>query len=335
MLWDIIQENNIKCKLCARRCIIYPDKTGFCRVRKNINGTLYSLNYGKACAAHADPIEKKPLFHFHPGTKTYSVATVGCNFRCKFCCNWQISQEARIIGSDLPPEKIVKLAIDHNCQGISYTYTEPTIFFEYAYDTAKQARKKGLYNTFVTNGYMTTETVDTIAPYLDAVTVDFKGGADPEFYLKFSSVPSVAPIFEALKAMKRNNMHIEVTNLVVPDVGDSMDKIRDLCSWVVTNLGKETPMHFLRFHPEYDAIDIPMTPRESIVKARQIAIDEGLLYVYAGNLPGDMGENTYCPKCQTGVVERWGFNITRWNMTNDVRCPLCGTLLPFIVNFKE
>jgi len=334
-LWDNIQEKNIKCKLCARRCIIYPDKTGFCRVRKNINGTLYSLNYGKVCAAHADPIEKKPLFHFHPGTKTYSIATVGCNFRCKFCCNWQISQENRIIGSDYPPEKIVKLAKDHDCQGISYTYTEPTIFLEYAYDIARHAKKEGLYNTIVTNGYMTTDAVEVIAPYLDAATVDFKGGADPGFYLRFSSVPSVAPIFEALKAMKHRNLHIEVTNLVVPEFGDSMEKIRDLCSWIATNLGKETPMHFLRFHPQYDAIDLPITPRDSIAKARQIANDEGLLYVYAGNLPGDMGENTYCPKCQTSIVERWGFSLTSWNMTNDARCPSCGTLLPFIFNVKE
>lgn len=228
----------------------------------------------------------------------------------------------------------MKLAIDHNCKGISYTYTEPTIFFEYAYDTAKQARSKGLYNTFVTNGYMTTDAIDLIAPYLDAVTVDFKGGADPEFYRTFSSVPSVEPIFEALKAMKCNEIHIEVTNLIVPEIGDSMEKIRDLCSWIVTNLGNETPMHFLRFHPEYDAIDIPMTPRESILKARQIAKDEGLLYVYAGNLPGDVGETTYCPKCQTIVIERRGFNITRWNMTEDARCPSCGTLLPFIINFE-
>jgi len=330
MLWDRLPENKVKCRLCARGCLIPPGQTGFCRVRKNIDGTLFSLNYGKACAAHADPIEKKPLFHFHPGSRTFSIATVGCNFRCKFCCNWQISQERQIIGSDLPPERVVRLAKDHGCQGISYTYTEPTIFFEYAYDTAKLAREEGLFNTFVTNGYMTPEAVETIAPYLDAATVDFKGGADPAFYLNFSSVPSVTPIFKSLEAMKRNNIHIEVTNLVVPKGGDSMEQIRRLSAWVVKALGPETPMHFLRFHPEYDAIDLPMTPSGSIAEARRIALEEGLLYVYAGNIPGDVGEHTYCPGCHTRLIERWGFYVTGWNLTDEMRCPSCGLQIPIV-----
>ena len=231
MLYEKIQNNQVRCNLCARRCLIKDGGLGFCRVRKNESGNLYSLNYAKACAAHADPIGKKPLSHFHPGAYVMSIATVGCNFRCQFCDNWNISQEKEIIGRDLPPRDVIKAAKDYGCRGVSYTYTEPTIFFEYAYDTAVLAHKEGLFNTFVTNGYMTPEAVRTIAPYLDAATVDFKGGGDPEFYRKFSSVPSVEPIYEALSEMKRQGIHIEVTNLVVPDIGDSMDQLEEPVSY--------------------------------------------------------------------------------------------------------
>ena len=330
MLYEKNQNNQVRCNLCARRCLIRDGGFGFCRVRKNESGELYSLNYAKACAAHADPIGKKPLSHFHPGAYVMSIATVGCNFRCQFCDNWNISQEREIIGRDFPPEDVIKAAKDYGCQGVSYTYTEPTIFFEYAYDTAVLAHKEGLFNTFVTNGYMTPEAVKTISKYLDAATVDFKGSANPKFYLEFSSVPTVEPIFESLMEMKRQGIFIEITDLIVPKYGDSMEDLRRLVKWIVENLGPEIPFHILRFHPNYELYNLPSTPLESLMKAKRIALEEGLQYVYLGNTPEVEGENTYCPKCGTLLVERNGFSIGRWIITEDGKCPKCG----FKINIK-
>ena len=295
MLYEKIEDNKVKCNLCSRRCLITNGSFGFCRVRKNESGKLYSLNYAKACAAHADPIGKKPLSHFHPGASVLSIATVGCNFRCQFCDNWDISQEKEVSGKNFPPEDVVKAAKDYSCIGISYTYTEPTIFFEYAYDTSVLAYRQGLFNTFVTNGYMTPEAVRTISPYLDAATVDFKGGGDPEFYKRFSSVPSVEPIYESLKEMKAHSIHVEITNLVVPKIGDSIERIKELASWIKKNLGQDTPFHLLRFHPNYELTDIASTEVKALEESYEAAKEQGLSYVYLGNVPGHRYENTYCP----------------------------------------
>ena len=328
MLYEKLDGNKIKCNLCGRRCIIKDGETGFCLVRKNERGKLYSLVYGKAISACVDPVEKKPLYHFNPGSSVFSIATIGCNFRCKFCDNWMISQERTIQGKTFPPEKVIKTARENGCQGITYTYTEPTIFFEYAYDTAKLAHKVGFFNTFVTNGYMTPEAVKTIAPYLDAATVDFKGAGDPDFYRVFSSVPSVKPIYESLKEMKKNNIHLEITNLIVPKIGDSLERIRELATWIRDNLGKDTPFHLLRFHPDYQLTEIPSTPIKTLEEAYKIAKDVGLNYVYAGNVPGHPYENTYCPNCNELLIKRFSFQITKWNLTKDMRCPACGQQIP-------
>ena len=328
MLYERLENKKVKCNLCGRRCIISDGGTGFCLVRKNEGGTLFSLVYAKAISACVDPIEKKPLSHFNPGSSVMSIATAGCNFRCQFCDNWMISQEKEITGKHFSPEEVVKAVRDNGCQGISYTYTEPTIFFEYAYDTAKLARQVGFFNTFVTNGYMTPEAVKTIAPYLDAATVDFKGGGDPEFYKTFSSVPSVEPIYESLKEMKRNDIHIEITNLVVPKIGDSIERIKELAAWIRDTLGKETPFHLLRFHPDYKMTTILSTPIEALEKAYATAKGEGLNYVYIGNVPGHTCENTYCPKCNELLIKRFSFEITKWNLTKDMRCPVCGHEIP-------
>jgi len=297
-------------------------------VRKNENGSLFTLVYGKAISACVDPIEKKPLYHFNPASSVLSIATVGCNFRCQFCDNWMISQKKEINGRDFPPEEVIKAAGDNGCQGISYTYTEPTIFFEYAYETARLARQVGLFNTFVTNGYMTPEAIKIIAPYLDAATVDFKGGGDPEFYKKFSSVPSVEPIFEALKELKRNNVHIEITNLVVPKEGDSIEHIKKLAVWVKDNLGEDTPFHLLRFHPDYKLTTISSTSIQTLERAYAVVKSVGLNYVYIGNVPGHPAENTYCPSCNELLIKRYGFEITRWNLKGDMRCPVCDREIP-------
>jgi pyruvate formate lyase activating enzyme len=328
MLYEKKEDMKVKCNLCARRCLISDGGTGFCMVRKNNVGTLYSLVYAKAISACIDPITKKPLSHFNPGAMVLSIATIGCNFRCQFCDNWMISQERQLTGHDFPPENVVKTAEDNACQGISYTYTEPTIFFEYAFDTAKLAKQVGFFNTFVTNGYMTPEAVKTIAPYLDAATVDFKGGADPEFYRTFSAVPSVEPIFQALKEMKRNDIHVEITNLVVPKTGDSVERVNQLAAWIKDSLGKDTPFHLLRFHPDYQLTTTPATTIETLEKTYVASKDAGLNYVYLGNVPGHTCENTYCPNCNELLIKRYSFEITRWNLTKDMRCPVCGRDIP-------
>jgi pyruvate formate lyase activating enzyme len=328
MLYEKQSDNKVKCHLCARRCLINEGATGFCLVRKNEGGTLYSLVYAKAVSAGVDPISKKPLSHFNPGALVMSIAAAGCNFRCQFCDNWMISQDKEVAGKLFPPAEVVKAAGKSNCQGISYTYTEPTIFMEYAYDTAKMARQVGFFNTFVTNGYMTPEAVRTIAPYLDAATVDFKGGGDPDFYKSFSAVPSVDPIYESLKELRRNGVHIEITNLVVPKIGDSMDRIKEMATWIKDNLGRDTPFHLLRFHPDYKMTNISATSIETMEKAYMIAKNAGLSYTYIGNVPGHPAENTYCPNCNEPVIKRYSFEITKWNLTKDMRCPVCGHQIP-------
>jgi pyruvate formate lyase activating enzyme len=239
-----------------------------------------------------------------------------------------ISQEREVGGRPFPPEEIVKSALNSQCQGISYTYTEPTIFMEYAYDTAKLARDAGLFNTFVTNGYMTPEAARTIVPFLDAATVDFKGGGDPDFYKSFSAVPNVEAIYEALKKLKLGDVHIEITNLVVPKIGDSMDKIKKLATWIKDYLGPDTPFHLLRFHPDYKMTTLPATSVEELEKAYMTAKQAGLNYVYLGNVPGHPSENTYCPNCNELLIKRYSFDITQWNLTSDMRCPVCGEKIP-------
>jgi pyruvate formate lyase activating enzyme len=328
MLYEKMEDKKVRCNLCARRCLIKDGAVGFCLVRKNEGGTLCSLVYAKAISACADPIGKKPLSHFNPGALVMSIATIGCNFRCKFCDNWMISQEKKIAGRYFLPEEVVKATKDNGCQGISYTYTEPTIFFEYAYDTAKLARQLGFFNTFVTNGYMTPEAIKTIAPYLDAATVDFKGGGDPDFYRDFSAVPSVEPIHECLKEMKKNDIHIEITNLVVPKKGDSIERIKELAAWIRDALGKDTPFHLLRFHPDYQLTTIPSTPIKTLEKAYAAVKEAGLKYVYMGNVPGHPYENTYCPNCNELLIKRFSFEIAKWNLTKDMCCPACGQEIP-------
>jgi len=328
MLYTQETEKTVKCNLCARRCTIKDGATGFCLVRKNQNGTLYASNYGKTVSFGIDPIGKKPLSHFNPGASVASIAATGCNFRCQFCDNWTISQEKNVVETPLPPQEIVKLAKNANCQGISYTYTEPTIFMEYAYDTAKLAHEAGLFNTFVTNGYMTPEAIRLISPYLDAVTVDFKAAGDPGFYRNISSVPDVKPIFEALKEFKLADIHIEITNLIIPKEGDSMSQIAHLAEWINNYLGPNTPFHLLRFHPDYKMTTLPPTSIEDMEHAYLVSQSAGLRFVYLGNMTGHVAENTYCPACREPVIRRDGFEITQWNLTNDMRCNYCENQLP-------
>jgi len=330
ILYEKMNKNRVQCNLCARRCKINDGAKGFCLVRKNENGILNSLVYGKAVSAAVDPIGKKPLSHFHPGALVLSVAAAGCNFRCKFCDNWMISQDQKISGKNFRPDEVVKAARESNCLGISYTYTEPTVFIEYVYDIAKLAHQVGFFNTFVTNGYLTPVAVKTIAPLIDATTVDFKGGGDPDFYKKYASVPTVEPIYEALKEFRRNNVHIEITNLVIPKIGDSMSRIKEMATWIKETLGKDTPFHLLRFHPDYKMTTTSGTDLEIMEKAYMTARNVGLQYVYLGNLTGHPAENTFCPKCNEPLIKRHSYEITRWNLTKDMQCPVCEHKIPII-----
>ena len=322
-------KNAVKCGLCARNCVIPENQTGFCRVRKNIKGKLYSLVYGKLCSVAVDPIEKKPLYMFAPGSRTLSISTVGCNFRCKFCCNYGISQEwTSIIGQNYTPEQLIDLAKRYNVQGFSYTYVEPTVFYEFSYDTAKLARKNGFYNMFVTNGYTSPEAIKEISKYLDAAVVDFKGSGNPKFYNEFSSVPKVKPIFDALLAYKKNKVYIEITDLIVPKLGDNMEDVKKLCKWIFDNLGDKTPFHLIQFFPTHKLTDLPRTPIKTMEKAYNIAKKEGLKYVYLGNVHNHELENTYCHNCGKLLIERTILGVKNFLLKKDFKCSKCGEKIP-------
>jgi pyruvate formate lyase activating enzyme len=321
MFWRKSGEN-IQCELCVRRCVIPEGRTGFCRVRKNIRGVLFSLVYGKPNALAIDPIEKKPLFHFAPGSRTLSVSTVGCNFRCDFCQNWESSQAEEIYGKDVEPKEIAQHA--ESIPGLSWTYTEPTIFFELFYDTAKLT--KGKYHVWVTNGYTTTKAIKQAAKYVNAVNVDWKG--NEEFYAKVCGGAKLEYVKEALKEWKKQGVWIEITNLMIPTLNDSEKDIRTMCEWIKENLG-QVPLHFSRYYPAYK-MNIHPTPVETLKKAKDIAEDVGLEYIYIGNVQG-MGENTLCPGCRTILIKRLGYYVESVDLRKKGKhyhCPSCDKRIP-------
>jgi len=324
-LYEPLGDREVKCNLCNHRCLIKDGRRGICGVRENRAGVLKTLVYGKVIAQHIDPIEKKPLFHVYPGSLSYSIATVGCNFRCLFCQNADIAQMpsdrgGTIIGDSRTPEDIVARALKGRCKSIAYTYTEPTVYFEFAYDTARMAHDRGLLNVFVTNGYMTAEALQMIGPYLDAANVDLKT-YDDRYYQKYCGA-KLGHVKETLKIMKSLGVFVEVTTLVVPGINDDPAQLDALARFLVESLGAETPWHISRFHPTYKLTDRPATPVDTLVKAREIGLARGLKYVYLGNVPGDDGENTFCYQCGKVVIERWGYQIGK-NAVADGRCAYC------------
>jgi len=325
MLYEKLSDNKVRCNLCAHRCIITEGKKGICKVRENRDGTLHTLVYGRTIAQHVDPVEKKPLLHFHPGTTAYSVATPGCNFRCRWCQNWEISQMVReqhfIMGEEASPEQIVAAAQQAGCQSIAYTYTEPSVFFEYTYDTARLAHETGLANIYVTNGYMTEEMLETFQPYLDAANVDLKAFRD-ETYRKYVGA-KLQPVLDAMKVMKRLGIWLEVTTLVIPGINDDEGELKDAADFVADELGGETPWHISRFFPAYKMTDVPSTPVETLHRAREIGLETGLHYVYVGNVPGEA--NTVCHECGQMLIQRSGYRILENNVRPDGSCPNCGT----------
>ena len=314
------EEGKVRCYLCNHRCLISPGKRGICGVRENKKGKLYTLVYGKAIAYNIDPIEKKPLYHFLPGTTSYSIATVGCNFRCLHCQNWEISQMPRergeIAGLSLPPEEVVKQASRYNCASISYTYTEPTIFAEYAMDCAKLAKERGIKNVFVTNGYITLEALREVAPYLDAANIDLKGFTE-EFYRKVCGA-RLKPVLDSIRLYKELGIWIEVTTLIIPGYNDDEEQLRGIARFI-KSVDESIPWHVTRFHPEYKLMGVPSTPLETLRRARDIGEEEGLMYIYIGNVLGE-GEDTRCHSCGEVLIKRYGFDILK----RSIECPKCG-----------
>jgi pyruvate formate lyase activating enzyme len=323
------QENlRVRCFLCNHRCIIKDGARGICHVRENRRGTLFSLNYGKVIARHVDPIEKKPLFHFLPGSLSYSIAMAGCNFHCVFCQNADISQmpedQKQVGGENTVPEAIVQDALRSRSATIAYTYTEPTIFFEFALDTARLAAKKGLRNVFVSNGYMTEACLKEIHPDLHGANVDLKAFTDR--YYKELCGAKLAPVLETLESMVKLGIWLEVTTLLVPGQNDAEAELRELAGFLA-RLDPGIPWHISRFHPTYRLTNIHATPPETIRRAREIGYEAGLKYVYTGNLPGDSGEKTFCHQCGERLIDRYGFSVQAIEIT-DGRCPKCESLIP-------
>lgn len=327
MLYEKTDGKNVRCRLCAHCCMIKPGRRGICGVRENRDGLLYSLVYGTLVAGNIDPIEKKPLFHVYPGSKSFSIAAAGCNFSCEFCQNHEISQMPRtmhmIMGEDRTPEEIVDNARKIGAKTISYTYTEPTVYFELAYETAKLALGYGIKNVFVTNGFMTSSAVETIKPYLAAANVDLKSFRD-EFYRKYCGA-KLAPVLTSLREMKKAGVWLEITTLLIPSLNDGEEELKDIAAFIA-DLGKETPWHISRFHPQFRMLKIPVTPVSALHRALEIGKSAGLKHVYSGNVPGDEGENTYCCQCGNRLIGRFGYQIVQLNLKGN-KCNRCGTEL--------
>ncbi len=326
MLYERLAEEAVRCNLCGHRCVIRPGGYGRCRVRQNIGGTLYSRNYGYLVAANVDPIEKKPLYHVLPGSTSMSIAAVGCNFQCAFCQNWQISQLPRggspEVGQPITPAEVVAAAQQHGCASISYTYTEPTIFFEMAYDTARLAADAGLKNCFVSNGFLTPEAVRTIAPVLDAINVDLKAFRD-ETYRDVMKA-RLAPVLECLKTLMAVGVWVEVTTLVVPGLNDSDEELRDIAGFIAGELGPDVPWHVSRYHDDYQMNGRGSTPIATIERAERLGREAGLHYVYPGNVA--VGADTRCPNCGATVVSRSPFGL-KANRLADGACSACGAAI--------
>ena len=330
-LYEKLPGGKVRCTACARYCEMGDGQNGLCGIRGNTDGKLNLFVYGKVISGHVDPIEKKPVTHYNPGSKVYSIATTGCNWLCKYCQNHDISQRRRVEGVDMTPVEVAETAIRNGADGIAYTYNEPSIFIEFARDCGVEAHKKGLYNIFVSNGYDTPDSVNMMGQFLDSITVDFKGSAEPKFTKRYIGVPDPEPVFETLRNIRdRTNIHIEITDLIVPEAGDSLEYAGALCKFVYDELGPDTPIHFLRFHPDYKMMEFDSTPVSTLEKHHEIAKKTGLKYAYVGNVPGHPLEHTYCPECGKVVVRRFGFDIEQWSLDDANHCKHCGEEIPIV-----
>ncbi|MEM4337134.1 MAG: AmmeMemoRadiSam system radical SAM enzyme [Candidatus Woesearchaeota archaeon] len=326
ILWKKLKKNGVECLACNFRCKISEGQTGVCLVRKNIKGKLYSLIYGSIISKNIDPVEKKPLFHFYPGTRTFSIGTLGCNFRCLFCQNYEISQYIReggfILGENITPKQVVEEAKKYECQSIAYTYNEPSIFVEFVVDTAKIAKKNNLKNIYVTNGYETKEALERIKGLIDAMNIDLKS-FDKNFYMKICGAVDVEKVIETITTAYNMGFWIEITTLIIPNHNDSEENLRRIAKFI-SSLNKNIPWHITRFFPMYKMEKIPPTPIDTLIRAYKIGLEAGLKYIYIGNVHKEHYENTFCPKCNKIVIERrWELGIVK-NFLKNNSCPHCG-----------
>ena len=327
--YDTMQDQRVRCRLCNHMCVIGSGKRGICGVRENREGVLETRVYGRLIAAGDDPIEKKPFFHLMPGSRSFSIATVGCNFKCQFCQNADIAQMpanqgGKVTGDPTTPQQVVLAAQRRGCASVAYTYTEPTVFFEFACDTAQLAHEQGIKNVFVTNGYMSAEALERVSPWLDAANVDLKAYSD-DFYKQLCGA-RLAPVKATLRRLKGHRIWVEVTTLIIPGLNDDSDALHRLATFIAQDLGHETPWHVSRFHPTYQLTDRDPTPVKTLVEAREIGMAAGLKYVYTGNIPGQGGEDTVCPGCGETVIARRGFQIVA-NRVHDGCCNACKTVI--------
>ncbi len=328
--WRKVEGGRTKCYLCPRFCSVPEGKVGFCGVRGNFGGKMYALSYGRLTASAVDPIEKKPLFHYKPGSRVLSISTAGCTFACQFCQNFEISQRRRVEEGYTAPEEVVETAVELGADGITGTYNEPTTQIEYLLDVMRLAKKRGLFTTWVSDGYMTPEAVEALAPHLDAITVDFKGNANEQFYKKYIYVPSPAPIFDAIRELHARKVHVEVTNLAVPvPEGSDLGDVKKMAEFLVEVQGDDATFHLLAFHPDYKMLNVPASPREMLLKMYAVAKEAGIRYVYIGNMREDKYETTFCPGCGTALVVRHIFGI-KSNVLKGDRCPSCGFRVPIV-----
>ncbi|MFC2033425.1 AmmeMemoRadiSam system radical SAM enzyme [Chloroflexota bacterium] len=338
MLYEKLSNSRVKCHTCQWYCKISPEKFGACGMYQNKDGSLYSLNYARVSSVAADPIEKKPLFHFFPGTLAFSLGTLGCNFHCKHCQNWEISfadssslwQGCR----EIPPQAAIELAIQYQCQGIAWTYNEPAIWFEYTLDSAKLAKQNNLYTVYVTNGYSSLEALDAIGPYLDAWRVDIKGFSD-SLYRDLAGIPNWREILEVtMRAKNKWNMHVEVVTNIIPTMNDDDQQLEGIARWICDELGELTPWHVTRFYPHHAVKHLPPTPVETIERAYHIGRKAGLKFVYAGNIPGHQSESTTCYSCGKLNVQRYGYQ-TKVEGLEGSKCKFCGAELNFRTDAGE
>jgi pyruvate formate lyase activating enzyme len=328
LFYEPLDDKRVRCTLCPKGCVVPDGQRGYCRIRENRGGIYYSLVYGRPCTVNpGDPIEKKPFFHVYPGTTAFSIAAVGCNFACRFCQNWEISQ-ARPEDFPVPyrrPEDIAAAARKSGAKTIAYTYSEPSVFYEYMVDCARAARERGVGNVVVSNGYLNAEPQKALFPLMDAIKIDFKGFTET-FYADVCA-GRLQPVLDSLKRLAQSDTWFEIVVLLIPTLNDGADELKRMTAWIVKELGPDVPLHFSRYHPAYKLQNIPATPVETLKRARQTAMSEGVRFVYLGNVPGIEGQDTICPDCKTTLIRRYGFTVLE-NRLNEGRCPNCGRVIP-------
>ncbi len=327
MFWEKLAEDQVKCVLCPRECVVADVERGYCGVRENQGGQYQTLVYGALCSANIDPIEKKPLFHYLPGTKAFSIATAGCNIECKFCQNWQISQfrPEQVKSRAITCDRLIDACRKRKIPTIAYTYSEPVIFYEYMHDAARLGRERGVGSVMISNGYIQEKPLRQLCQHLTGVKIDFKAFSE-KFYAE-TCVGELKPVLATLEILKDIGIWFELVVLIIPTLNDSADEIRRMSKWIMDHLGPDVPIHFTRFHPTYRITNLPRTPVSTLERSRQIAMDAGIRYVYAGNVPNHPGENTYCHNCQHELISRMGFRVAS-NAIRDGQCPKCRTKIP-------